>query len=82
MSRRLLAIWEECEDRGVRLSAKDGGVEARGPSTRGLREELRRHKPNVLYYLRTGNCHHGLEPAACNVCNGTVRRLIEERATV
>jgi hypothetical protein len=27
-------------------------------------------------------CIHELEPAACNVCNGTVRRLIEERATV
>jgi hypothetical protein len=27
-------------------------------------------------------CIHELNPAACNVCNGTVRRLIEERATV
>ena len=27
-------------------------------------------------------CIHELEPAACNVCNGTVRRLIEGRATV
>ena len=27
-------------------------------------------------------CIHELEPAACNVCNGNVRRLIEERATV
>jgi hypothetical protein len=27
-------------------------------------------------------CIHELEPAACKVCNGTVRRLIERRATV
>jgi hypothetical protein len=43
-----------------------------------LREELRRHKLNILNYIRTGQCHHELEPEECNVCNGYVRRLIEE----
>jgi hypothetical protein len=43
-----------------------------------LREELRLHKPNILTYLKTGWCHHELEPEEGKVCNGYVGRLFEE----
>jgi hypothetical protein len=46
-----------------------------------LREDLRRHKPNILHYLRTDRCHHNLEPDVCKLCNGYVRRLIEGEAS-
>lgn len=75
--RRLAAILRDCETRGVRLAADGQRLEVRGPSTPELRKELKARKPNVLHYLRTGNCHHELEPAICAVCNGCVRRLIE-----
>ncbi len=75
--KRLLEILRECETRGVHLAAKPSGLSVRGSSTPELREELRRHKHNILHYLRTGLCHHELEPEECKVCNGYVRRLIE-----
>lgn len=80
MTRRLLAILEDCESRGVSLAVKPSGLSVRGELTPELREELRRHKPNVLYYLRTGRCHHELEPEACKICNGHVKEMIEEGA--
>lgn len=76
--RHLTAVFEDCEQRGVRLLAADGdGLEVRGPSTPKLRQELRFHKPNILTYLRTGRCHHELAPERCAVCSGYVRRLIK-----
>ncbi len=81
MSRRLLAILEDCENQGVHLSANGSGLEVRGSSTPELREDLRRHKPNILHYLKTGYCHHELEPKTCAVCSGSVHRLIEGGAS-
>lgn len=81
MSRRLLAILRDCENQGVHLSANGSGLEVRGSSTPDLREDLRRHKPNILTYLETGRCHHGLEPKTCAVCSGDVRKLIESEAS-
>jgi len=75
---RLLEILRECERRGIHLVAKPSGLSVRGELTTELREALRRHKPNILTYLRTGRCHHELEPDVCKVCNGYVCRLIEE----
>ncbi len=75
---RLSEILQECENRGVHLVAKPSGLSVRGELTPELREELRRHKPNILYYLRTGNCHHELEPEVCAVCSGYVRQMMEE----
>jgi hypothetical protein len=77
----LLAILEDCESRGISLVAKPSGLSVRGFLTPELREELRRHKPNVLYYLRVGLCHHELGPEECAVCSGRVRRMIEEEAS-
>ena len=74
---RLREILRECESRGVKLTAKPSGLSVRGELTPELREELRRHKPNILHYLRTGKCHHELEPKVCAVCSGYVRKLIE-----
>ncbi len=79
--RCLLAVIQDCESRGIRLAVKPSGLSVRGELAPELREELRRHKPNILTYLRTGRCHHELEPKACKVCNGYVRRLIEEEAS-
>ena len=76
--KRLSEILRECAKRGVSLAAKPSGLSVRGELTPELREELRRHKPNILRYLRTGLCHHELEPEVCKVCNGYVRKLIEE----
>lgn len=74
---RLAAILKDCEARGVRLRADGGKLEVRGPSTPEIREALRCNKTNVIHYLRTGKCHHELEPEECAVCGGHVRRLIE-----
>ena len=81
MTRRLLAILEECESRGIRLAVKPSGLSVRGELTPELREELRRHKPNILTYLRAGLCHHELKPDVCAVCSSYVRRLIEGEAS-
>lgn len=81
MTRRLLAVLEDCESRGVQLAAKPSGLSVRGELTAELREDLRRHKPNIVHYLRTGHCHHSLEPKTCAVCSGYVRRLIEGEAS-
>lgn len=88
MRRRLLEILEECERLGVRLEAKPSvsvpgeagfpGLSVRGIPAPDLKEDLRRAKPNILAYLRTGRCHHELTPEDCKVCNGYARRLIEE----
>ncbi len=78
MTRHLLAVIQDCENCGISLAAKSSGLYVRGKLTPELREDLRRHKPNILTYLRTGRCHHELEPEMCKVCNGYVRRLIEE----
>ncbi len=78
MSRRLLEILDECERRGVRLEAKPSGLSVRGVPAPDLKEDLRRSKPNILAYLRTGRCHHELPPEDCKVCNGYAKRLIEE----
>ena len=78
MTRHLLAVLRDCESRSISLAAKPSGLSVRGALTPELREELRRHRLNILTYLRTGRCHHELEPEECNVCNGYVRRLIEE----
>lgn len=77
---RLLEILRECERRGIHLVAKPSGLSVRGELTAELREDLRRHKQNILTYLRTGRCHHDLEPDVCKLCNGYVRRLIEGEA--
>ena len=80
--RRLAAVLENCERCGVYLAVRAGnGLEVRGELTAELREDLRRHKPNLLHYLRTGHCHHGLEPKTCAVCSGYVRQLIESEAS-
>ena len=76
--RRLLPILRDCEARGVRLSVNGANLDVCGPSMPELREELKKHKQNILHYLRTGNCHHELKPEKCAVCSGYVRRLIEE----
>jgi len=68
---------EDCERHGIRLSAKESGLEVRGNLTPELRGELCHRKPNILTYLRTGRCIHDLEPGTCKICNGDVRRLIE-----
>ena len=81
MSRRLLEVLRECESGGVRLDVKASALSVRGGLTPGLRDELKRHKPNVLHYLRTGRCHHELQPEECKVCNGYVKKLIEEGAS-
>lgn len=77
--RHLMAVLEDCESRGIRLEANGKGLEVRGPlgDLPELREELQRHKPNILAYLRTGRCPHELEPDVCKVCNGYVKKLIE-----
>lgn len=75
---RLLEILQECDNRGVSLAAKPSGLSVRGELTPELREELRRHKPNLLHYLKTGLCHHEMKPEVCKVCNGYVKKLIEE----
>jgi hypothetical protein len=62
----------------MRLAAKAAGLSVCGELTPELREELVHHKPNILHVLRTGRCHHELPPEECKVCNGHVRRLIEE----
>lgn len=67
---RLLEILQECESRGVSLAAKPSGLSVRGELAPELREELRRHKPNLLHYLQIGRCHHELEPKTCAVCSG------------
>ncbi len=79
--RYLLAVLNDCESRGIRLAAKSSGLSVRGDLTPELREELRRHKPNILTYLRTGRCHHTLAPDVCKVCNGHVRQIIERQAS-
>jgi hypothetical protein len=79
--RRLLAVLKTCESEDIRLDANGTGLEVRGSSTPELREELSYHKPNILTYLRTGRCHHELEPEECKVCSGEVRRLIKEGLT-
>lgn len=78
---RLSEILRECESRGVSLAAKPSGLSVRGELTAELRAELKEHKPNILHYLRTGRCHHDLEPDVCKLCNGYVRRLIEGEAS-
>lgn len=78
MTRRLLEVLRDCEERGVTLAAKPSGLSVRGELTPELREDLRRNKPNILTFLRTGNCHHELPPDVCAVCSGYVRRLIED----
>ncbi len=77
--RHLNAVLENCERHGIQLAARADGLEVRGPLARmpELREELLRHKPNILCLLRTGRCHHELPPGACKLCNGYVRQLIE-----
>ena len=80
--RHLAAVLENCERCGVYLAVRAGnGLEVRGELTAELREDLRRHKPNILHYLRTDRCHHNLEPDVCKLCNGYVRRLIEGEAS-
>ena len=79
--RHLLAVLEDCESHGISLAAKPSGLSVRGEVTPELREELRRHKLNILCYLRTGLCHHELEPEVCKVCSGYVRQLIESEAS-
>jgi len=79
--RHLLAVLNDCESRGIRLAAKPSGLSVRGEATPELREELRRHKPHILTYLRTGRCHHELELDVCKVCNGHVRQIIERQAS-
>ncbi len=79
--RHLLAVLNDCESRGIRLAAKSSGLSVRGDLTPELREELRRHKPPILTYLRTGRCHHELAPDVCKVCNGYVRQIIERQAS-
>ena len=78
---RLSEILRECARRGVSLAAKPSGLSVRGELTPELREELRRHKLNILTYLRTSLCHHELKPDVCKVCSGYVRRLIEGEAS-
>ena len=75
---RLAEILRECESRGVRLAVKPSGLSVRGALTPELRKELRRHKFNILQHLRTGNCHHELEPKVCAVCSGRVRKMIKQ----
>ena len=78
--RHLTAVLEECKRRGVRLTAPAGnGLEVRGSLTLELREELSRCKPNILTVLRTGRCIHELTHGQCKLCNGEVRRLIEDQ---
>lgn len=77
---RLSEILRECESSGVSLAAKPSGLSVRGNPTPELREELRGHKPNILHYLRTGHCHHDLEPDVCKVCNGYVRKHVDREA--
>ena len=78
---RLLGSLRDCESRNAHLAAKPSGLSVRGALPPELREELKRHKPNLLNYLKTGLCHHELEPDDCKVCNGYVRRLIESEGT-
>ena len=76
--RRLAAMLERCKRNDVYLKARDGNeLEVRGELTPELREELKRHKLNILTHLKTSLCHHELKPEECKVCNGYVRRLIE-----
>ncbi len=84
--RHLTAVLEDCEHRGIRLESVNGdGLEvrtrARGSLTPELREELSYHKPNILRVVRVGQCIHERKPEKCNVCNGYVRRLIEQGAS-
>ena len=80
--RHLTAVLEECKRHGVLLADRAGnGLEVRGSLTPELREMLSRCKPNILTYLRTGQCHHELEPDVCKVCNGYVRQIIERQAS-
>lgn len=78
MTRHLLAVIQDCENRSISLAAKSSGLSVRGELTPELREALRRHKLNILTYLKTTRCPHELELEMCKVCNGYVRRLIEE----
>lgn len=78
---RLCEIFQECKNRGVHLAAKPSGLSVRGELTPELREDLRHHKPNIVHYLRTGHCHHELEPKICAVCSGRVRNMIEQEAS-
>lgn len=75
---RLLEVLRKCESRGVSLDAKPSRLSVRGELMPELREELRRHKPNILHYLQSGRCFHEMKPEVCKVCNDYVRRLIEE----
>jgi hypothetical protein len=79
--RRLAAILEGCKRDDVYLKSWDGKeLEVRGDLTPELREALKRHKPNILAYLKTSLCHHDLKPEECKVCNGYVRRPIESQS--
>jgi hypothetical protein len=78
VTRCLLSVLQDCESRSVRLAVKPSGLSVRDELTPELREELRRHKLNILTYLKTGGCHHELEPKVCKVCNGYVRQRIEK----
>jgi hypothetical protein len=64
----------------MHLKANDDVLEVHGPleSRPALREELRLHKPNILTYLRTGRRHHERESQGCKMCNGYVRRFVEQ----
>ena len=78
MTRRLVEVLRACEKRDVILAAKPLGLSVQGELTPELREDLKANKPNLLHFLKTGNCHHELKPEECAVCSGYVRRLIEE----
>jgi hypothetical protein len=76
--RHLTAVLEECKRHRVHLADRNvNDLEVHGSLTPELREVLSQCKPNILTYLRTGQCHHELEPYVCKVCNGYVRQIIE-----
>ena len=81
MNRRLLAILQDCQGQNISLSVNGDGLEVRGSSTPELREELRRHKHNILTYLRTSLCHHVLQPEECALCSGRVQQYLQRRLT-
>jgi hypothetical protein len=78
--RHLTAVLRDCKSRAMHLNTNDDGLEVHGPldDMPRLREELRLHKPNILIYLKTGWCHQELESRGCKMCNGYVRRLVEQ----
>ena len=78
MTRYLLAVLKDCNCRSMSRAAQPSGLSVRGELTPELREELRFHKPNILISLKTGWCHHELESQGCKMCNGYVRRLVEQ----